>query len=446
MGLFDWVGDGTKWLNDRFNDVEHWVSDVWHGNTGDQAVPAPELVQKILASKGATEWHQGAASLGEIAKDHDEASSDVQKLSTGLESTWTGGGADAAQARIRPLADASSAAAQTYTSNGQNLTDLAHGFDEMKAALQPMPNTPPHKNFFDSASPWDTDTEDQINNYNKMAQENLDRYNGYSKQAQTSGQGLKTDYGQLGTFDGDVSITPQEPASTHSQHTSTGGANGHSSARSDLTSTGGAAHTPPAGGSVPDVHTPPPASSPPGGNSGSGAQSGGGGTETAGYVPPSLPDTRPGSMPPLPVPGSSPGSGGGGSSWSGGGFVPGGFGGAGGSSSGPGAGVGGATGRMPSGGSGGGARSGAGVGAGEEGAVRGSGGPTAGRGATGGRGGAGMGGMGAAGGRGKDEEDKEHQRKYGVDDDSAFSLTDDDGGRLVDPRTGLPPTPPTIGG
>lgn len=56
-----------------------------------------------------------------------------------------------------------------------------------------------------------------------------------------------------------------------------------------------------------------------------------------------------------------------------------------------------------------------------------------------------MGGM-AGAGKGKGEEDKEHQRKYGIDDDSAFSLVDENGERTLDPRTGLPPTPPTIGG
>ncbi|MFC5121025.1 hypothetical protein ACFPN7_44430 [Amycolatopsis halotolerans] len=56
-----------------------------------------------------------------------------------------------------------------------------------------------------------------------------------------------------------------------------------------------------------------------------------------------------------------------------------------------------------------------------------------------------MGGM-AGGGKGKGEEDKEHQRKYGIEDDSAFSLVDENGERALDPRTGLPPTPPTIGG
>jgi hypothetical protein len=56
------------------------------------------------------------------------------------------------------------------------------------------------------------------------------------------------------------------------------------------------------------------------------------------------------------------------------------------------------------------------------------------------------GGLGAAGpgaSRSKGEEDKEHNRKYGIEDDSLFV---DHGERLVDPETGMHVTPPTIGG
>ncbi|MFE0023005.1 hypothetical protein [Amycolatopsis sp. NPDC059021] len=49
------------------------------------------------------------------------------------------------------------------------------------------------------------------------------------------------------------------------------------------------------------------------------------------------------------------------------------------------------------------------------------------------------------GGKGKDDGDKEHQRKYVVEDDVAFQLTDHEGEKAVDPRTGLPPTPPVLG-
>ena len=106
MGMFDWVGDGVKWLNDRVDDVEDWASDVWHGDTGDQAVPAPELVRKVLASKGAQDWHQGADQATKLARQNDEMSARAQQLSAGLESAWTGGGAD--MARGKPSRSASS--------------------------------------------------------------------------------------------------------------------------------------------------------------------------------------------------------------------------------------------------------------------------------------------------------------------------------------------------
>ncbi|RJQ82744.1 hypothetical protein [Amycolatopsis panacis] len=431
MSMFDWVGDGVQWLNEQFNEVEQWASNVWHGNTGDQAVPAPELVEIILASKGAVEWHQGATSLDQIAKDHDEVSADVQRLSTGLESVWSGNGAEAARGRIRPLGDASAVAGETYVGNSRNLADLAHGFDQMKSALQAMPKTPPHKNFFDTATPWDTDTEEQITTYNRIAQENLDRYHGYAKQAQASGQGLKNDYGQLTAFDGQIKLAAQAPGPSPSPHKPHSGPGNHSYVQPEPTGVGGVADTPPppVEGSESKGFARPqePASS--GGHRPSaevGDPSGGGDMRTAGAVPPPLlPEQRSGSTPALPVPGSATGSGGD-SSWSGG-FE-------GGTSPGPGR-PGGSAGRGRSGGPGGGAGSGVGA----EGSMRG-----AGRGLAGARGGGVVGGVPPAGGKG--EDDKEHQRKYGVDDDSVLGLTDDDGERLVDPRTGLPATPPTIGG
>ncbi|MFF0145427.1 hypothetical protein [Amycolatopsis sulphurea] len=436
--MFDWVGEGVQWLNEQFNEVEQWASNVWHGNTGDQAVPAPDLVERILASKGAVEWHQGATSLDQIAQDHDEVSADVQRLSTGLESVWSGNGAEAARGRIRPLGDASAVAGETYIGNARNLADLAHGFDQMKSALQAMPKTPPHKNFFDTATPWDTDTEEQIAAYNRIAQENLDRYRGYAKQAQASGQGLKNDYGRLTAFDGQITLAAQAPGHSPSPHKPHSGPGNPSYVQPEPTGMGGVAPPPPpppqpqspVEGSVSKGFARPQEPASPSGHRPSaeaGDPSGGGDMRTAGAVPPPplLPEQRFGSTPALPVSGSATGAGGD-SSWSGG------FGG--GTSTGPGK-PGGPAGRGRPGAPGGGARSGAGA----EGSLR-----EAGRGLAGARGGAVVGGVAPAGGKG--ESDKEHQRKYGVDDDSVLSLTDGDGERLVDPRTGLPPTPPTIGG
>ncbi|GAA4537299.1 PPE domain-containing protein [Amycolatopsis samaneae] len=62
------------------------------------------------------------------------------------------------------------------------------------------------------------------------------------------------------------------------------------------------------------------------------------------------------------------------------------------------------------------------------------------------RGGTGVGpGVAGQGGKGKREEDREHRRRYVLEDDAAFQLTGDEGDKAVDPRTGMSPVPPVIG-
>ncbi|WP_409466914.1 hypothetical protein [Amycolatopsis sp. GA6-003] len=465
MGFFEVLGDAAKavggaiedaadWVGDRATDVGNWFGDLYHGNLGDQAIPAPELVAKILASQGAQSWHQGAGQAADLAAKHAETGARVQQLSAGLESAWTGGGADAAQSRIKPFAEVTTAAAATYTGNGQNLTDLAHGFDSLKQSLQPIPGAPPHKNLWDEATWWNTDTEDQINQYNKVVKDNLDRYHGYTQHAQTSGQGLKTDYGQLSGFDGDVTLS--QPGTDTASTRDTAGApeqsgpgsryqagtasDGGPSAAFGPGHTGGGAPVPGSSGHLYPAASHPAAYPPAGHQAGVGTGRGDG-TTVSGWTPPEYSRTGgPGSgwVPSSSIPGGGGNNSGnsGGNSWSPG--LVGGFGPTGGGASEPGVGGSGRGGNVA-----GRLGAGAGVGAGENAPGVGTGA----RGPAGARGGSGMGGMGAVGGgKGKGEEDKEHQRKYGLEDDSAFDLTDDEDGRLRDPRTGLPPTPPTIGG
>lgn len=477
MGFFDFIGEGAQWIGDRISDADDWVndrlkdagnwfSDFYHGNLGDQAVPAPVIVQQVQQGPGTSSWDSGSATVQKMIQEHNQNSDDAQQITTMLESVWTGDGADAARARLRPLSDASSTSAQAYVVNGQKLVDTTHGYNDMKIALQAMPPTPPHKNLWDQGTPWDTDTEKQINAYNAAANHNVERYQKYADQAKTNGQGLNSNYGQVAGFDGQNlkidsggdHVTGKTGSHERSYRRSDSGGPG-SEPGTGLGSGSGTVGGPGTGGvgasgvngpgtvggsgwgsgSAGGVTAPPP-SPPPGDYDG---------TSTSGWTPPSVdrvgvsPWTPPMSTP---TP-TSLGTGGGSDSS---GWTPGAFGPLGGASE---AGAGGRSGgiaaRLGGGagaGAGAGARTGAGagVGAGEEGAGRGAAG-AAGKGAAGAKGSPGMGGM-AGGGKGKGEEDKEHQRKYGIDDDSAFSLVDENGERALDPRTGLPPTPPTIGG
>ncbi|MGW7533509.1 hypothetical protein [Amycolatopsis sp. NPDC054798] len=457
MGFFEAVGSAAKaigqaaedaagWVGHRLADVGGWFGDLYEGNLGEQTVSQSDLVKAITASRGAPEWHEGGDQAEALARKHSAVSGRVQQLSSGLEASWTGGGAEAALARIRPLSEVSEAASRTFTSNSRTVSGLAHGFDQLKASLRPVPEVPPHKNFLDELQFWrTTDTEQKIKDYNEIGQHNLARYQAYASQAQLAGQGLKIDYGQLADFgDGKIGISsPPESPVEHERgpHVPQRRAGGHESSVLPP-------ETPPDRHSrpepfLPSPHPPPsspvPEMRPDGSHPPLERRAGGGpdeGTTISGWTPPE--PGGPGVQGWVPA-SSSPniGGGAGGSSWSPG--VASGFGPTGGS--GPAGGLaGGGSGRSAGGATGQGPRPG------EAPAPRADANGTAAKGAAGAKGSPGMGGMGAGSKGSQGEADREHQRKYGLEDDSVFDLADGEDDRLLDPRTGMPPTPPTIGG
>ncbi|GAA1023348.1 MULTISPECIES: hypothetical protein [Amycolatopsis] len=446
MGFLQTIEDAGHWIGDRVDDLGKFASTLLHGDPGPEALPASELVQKVLTGPGTASWHSGAEQANTLSNRHNEASDLLSRVNAGLESAWTGRGADEAKARIRRFAETTAVSAAIYGINGSNLTDIAHGFDALKSSLEQMPPAPPHLNFFDRISPWETDTEKEISYYNALAQHNVDRYQAYVQHSDANGEKLQTDYGQLDSFGGQDIVNgpnpgqapPEKRPDTGPQHKRTGLSPYELPSSSDTPSP---AHSSD-GVSGPHVaHGPdrtawPSAISPPGSIESQ--------TAVSGWAPPPSNSTMARNCPPAPTTTDAGESGSGSTPWS---PIPvqGGRGTVGN--------VGRNTGesnragepRSPTGSP---ARPGAGRGTGAEGraATNTAGGASATQGKTGSRGTPGMAGTTPPRDKDKTEDPQEHRRKYGLDTDSAFSLTDDDGERTVDPRTGLPPTPPTIGG
>ncbi|MGW4394560.1 hypothetical protein ACWEHA_04665 [Amycolatopsis nivea] len=390
-------------------------------------MPAPELAQRVLNGPGTSVWHEGVGQAVQLSSRHHDAGDLISRMSTGLESAWTGRAADAAQTRIRALAEIASVSAAIYTTNGANLSDVAHGFDAMKTSLQPMPDKPPHLTFLDRVSPWDTDAEKEINQYNAVAQQNVERYQAYVQHARTGSQQLQTDYGRLDDFGGRSNTAESQMKARQSP----GEApyfpqprnSGHP--RNSVPPVSGPSASPPGPGTTQA------ASENPGMAPGTGDH-----TTVSGWSP----DPATAKVPPADAPHTGGSTGVSDTGTSG---IP---------AQGTAGNVGDRTGRTTSGSPESNRpgeprsrtrnpspRPGTGRGTGEEGRATNT--PTRST-----RGAPGATGLAPSRGKGKDEDSKDHHRKYGLETDSAFSLTDEDGDRTVDPRTGLPPTPPTIGG
>ncbi|MGW5742750.1 hypothetical protein [Amycolatopsis sp. NPDC003861] len=339
----------------------------------------------------------------------------TRELTSDLESAWTGGASDAARERLRPLTASATSASTTLDRNSTLAQAQIDQFHRMKNSLHPdVTDQPPTRSAWDVATPWDTDTEDKINQYNRKAQENVERYTAYSQQSSSNTAARTIDYGQLREYTGG-DFTVQDPVEPPPRkRTRTGGGDDDRSIGRQVQPPP-AVHPPvappPPGQVVPPSQVLPPGSHTPGVDDSVRAQ---------GYVPPLATQYPPGYQPP--TPGFGPGSGPGGGF--GPGFGPGGFGpgSSSGASGGTGAGV-----RGP------GASTGSGVpGEGRPGAAGGVRGGAAGK-----PGAPGMGGMGPGAKGGKGEEDAEHQRaSYLVeaDPESIFGGSDE---RTVPPVIGL---------
>ncbi|OZM73209.1 hypothetical protein CFN78_10080 [Amycolatopsis antarctica] len=450
-----------------------------------------QIYENFAGAPGPDALNGSRVELNKVMSEYHEIADQIVQLAGSMEEHWQGEAGGGARRAAGPLAVHHARAGEEMRFADGLIGDQIGEFDRTKGTVQPVPPAPEAPSGFRDVitlGAASSNYEDQVATSNRAAQANVDAMNRWAETSTRNGQ-MPSDYGTINP--GEFAVTMDSGANAVGPVDQPGAGEPRSSGPAPDAGRpgpnavpapggngdpnawpGGGENRPPARGdtapsqtmpsqSAPSHSAPtptpgpyPPGYQPPGtGQGGGGAQPG---PPVGGYPPGRGPDgSAPYSRGGLPgraggLPGGANGnSGGAGGRVPGGG--PGGTGGFRGGSFGPGAGTVANPGTGAGPGSGGNAGAGQGLGAGRgtgagmPGGVPGQG-PAAGAGAgrAGGAGGAPMGAAGGAGrGRGADED--EHQRKYVLDDDEAFQLTDEPGQKVIDPRTGMPTAPPVIG-
>jgi hypothetical protein len=394
---------------------------------GDRKIDCYQIWDQITHGQGAGSIDDAQQAANRLKGNYDQRVQAIDSISKDMDEAWRGDSGTAAQnSGAHPLKAWMSDSGTKLADSDKYLGEQQTAFTTVKAKVQQVPQQPPQNNFLNEITPWTTDTDRSIRDYNQKGQANVDAYNEYVKSSGTNAKGLPT-YSQLDGSVGDVNVNggggdPNKPGGDPNQP-------GGPSQPGGGTPPGGTPNVP--GGSYPPGSTPgipgggyPPGGTPqvPGGSYPPGGTPGvpGGNYPGGGYQPGGVPNipgydgsTRAAGFTPGPIPGAD---------FSGGGFGPGGGGGFGVGDTGAGGfGPGSAGGFGPGGTGGAGSGSGSGAaGAGSGAAGRGGAGTGAGGAGAGGKTGAGgmsgMGGMGGAG-KGKGGEDDERQAKFLVGDD-----------------------------
>ncbi|MFB9684731.1 hypothetical protein [Amycolatopsis plumensis] len=408
---------------------------------GDRKIDCYDIWEKITTGPGAGSIESGQSAANRLRGAYAERLGTIDALAKEMDAAWTGGGAEAAQnAGAHPLRVWMEDSGTKLTDSDKYLGEQHNAFTTVHAQVQQVPKDPPKNNLLNAITPWTTDTDRAIRDYNAKGQANVDAFNTYYKASNDNGQKMPT-YAALKGQQENVNVDGGKDGKKKP-----GDKNGNGTGDGNGTGNGTGTGT----GSVPGVNMPGPGSVPsfpgqpntPGGSFDPGkvpsfdpskppsfdpSKIPGGSYDPSripgvgSYTPPNFGDgTHSSGFTPPKIPGASgfgPGGSGGAGDFSipGGGFGPGGSGGigdpaAGFGPGGVGFGPGGSTGAaMPGGGDAAGAGRG---GAGAGGAM---GGGSAGRAGASGMGG--MGGMHPGGAKGQGGGDEERTSKYLLGDD-----------------------------
>jgi uncharacterized protein YukE len=110
----------------------------------------------------------------------------LKKVGETLGESWTGASADAAQAAGNPINQAMIQMQDALRQADHSLSNQVYQFNLNKGQLKNMPEQKPDTNFWDDATPWDTDTEDAVNSYNKEEQHNRNVYKEFQSASNTN--------------------------------------------------------------------------------------------------------------------------------------------------------------------------------------------------------------------------------------------------------------------
>ncbi|WP_037307544.1 PPE domain-containing protein [Amycolatopsis orientalis] len=397
---------------------------------GDRKIDCYNIWEKIVTGPGTGSIQEGQAAATRLKAGYQDRLTTIDNLSKEMDAAWTGKSAEAAQeSGAHPLRAWMEDSGKKLADSDKYLGEQNTAFTTVKAKVQPVPKDPPKNNLLNSITPWTTDTDRAIRDYNQKGQANVDAFNEYFKASSENGKKMPT-YSKMEGQNTNVDVNG---GGKDKDGDGQGDRNGNNGMPPGGISTPPGSMPPGGMPNIPGVNTPGvnmpgsnipgsnlPGSNLPGSNlPGSNIPGGHFNPNIPGsdYKPPSWNDgTHASGFTPPKIPGAGgfgPSGGGGGGGGFGGTDIPGagGFGpdggfGPGGAGFGPG-GPGSASGAAIPGGAAGAGRGGMGPGgAGAAGAGRGAGGMMG-----------GMGGMGAGGAKGKGAEDEERSSKYLVGDD-----------------------------
>ncbi|MGH3622252.1 MAG: hypothetical protein ACRDQ5_10745 [Sciscionella sp.] len=144
------------------------------------------------------------------SKVQDEINQEIAQIAHEISGGWTGKAADGAHSATQPLADGALRSSQAlHAARNVHATQGQH-FSHTSTSVVPVADSPPETGLWDSVTPWDTDTEDAVNNYIAGSQRNADLYRAYGDTSRASDAAMPREYPRFPDFHGVFTVAPNK--------------------------------------------------------------------------------------------------------------------------------------------------------------------------------------------------------------------------------------------
>lgn len=125
-------------------------------------------------------------------REQEQTADDGMKALAVLESSWSGDGADAAGGKSRDGVKVAMLSSKAYNANARTYADNTNALEAVKRQLTPMPDQAPERGAVDVLTPWDTGTDDQVNQYTAQLEQNRQAFQAYEQSAKSAQSNLRT--------------------------------------------------------------------------------------------------------------------------------------------------------------------------------------------------------------------------------------------------------------
>ncbi len=145
-----------------------------------------EIYAQMTGGPGTASAQHAATVAGNLERSYAGIEQRLKRVGETLGEAWTGASADAAQAAANPINQAMIQMQDALRQADRSLSNQVYQFNYNKGQLKNMPASKPETNFWDDATPWDTDTEDAVNAYNGDESHNRQVYKEFQSASNTN--------------------------------------------------------------------------------------------------------------------------------------------------------------------------------------------------------------------------------------------------------------------